>query len=179
MKKAEKIGLRVDSQVEIDDCLGLFRATRTSPQKWGPLLNSYDQALAYVGTRRLFGIRDSEGQLLAATYIIWDRFRSYYLLGGYQEEGPSAETARIATTVAIWEAMRFTREDLGLRTLDLEGSMIPGVELFFRKFGGVLTPFYTIAWNPNASSGRSVLRRAVRYAARLAGWNRGTKQHDG
>jgi len=31
---------------------------------------------------------------------------------------------------------------------DFEGSMLPGVEQFYRRFGGELTPYYRI-WNDN------------------------------
>jgi len=46
----------------------------------------------------------------------------------------------------MWEAIKFTKEELGLNQFDFEGSMIQSVEQFFRKFGGRLTPFYTVNW---------------------------------
>src|SRR5438874_41230 len=82
----------------------------------------------------------------SGVYLVWDRFRSDYLLGGYRINCTDRSLTTMATTAAIWEAMRYSRDELNLKHFDLEGSMIPGVELFFRKFGGVLTPFYVISW---------------------------------
>ena len=45
----------------------------------------------------------------------------------------------------MWEAIKFTKEELGLNQFDFEGSMVPPIELFFRKFGGKLTPYYTVS----------------------------------
>ena len=36
-------------------------------------------------------------------------------------------------------------EELGLNQFDFEGSRIQPVEQFFRKFGGKLTPYYTVS----------------------------------
>ena len=35
---------------------------------------------------------------------------------------------------------------LGLNQYDFEGSMLEPVEQFFRKFGGTLTPYYSVSW---------------------------------
>ncbi len=41
-------------------------------------------------------------------------------------------------------------KELGCEVFDFEGSMLKGVERFFRSFGPELKPFYTInkAWKP-------------------------------
>jgi hypothetical protein len=113
------------------------------------------------GRCRTIGIRDSDGELLSAVFLVWDRHRSYYLLGGFREDEEKAKIARVATTYCLWTAMNFTRETLGLKVFDLEGSMIPGVELFFRKFGGDLTPFYVISWEREQGRMGGLLGRAL------------------
>ena len=86
--------------------------------------------------------RNKEGKAIAAVYIVWDEKRSYYLLGGYDAE----ESHHGASALAMWEAIRFTKEELGLKEFDFEGSMVPSIEMFFRKFGGTLTPYYSVRW---------------------------------
>ncbi len=171
IKQAEKSGLTVDVGVRAKDCVELFRASRESPAWWEDLLASYTRALSPSGMCRTFGIRDSDGALASAIFLVCDRYRSYYMLGGYRQQDD--RISRAATTFGLWEAMRYTREELGLKTFDLEGSMIPGVELFFRKFGGELTPFYTISWGRAPSSASGILRRAVGLAARFSGVKKG------
>ena len=47
------------------------------------------------------------------------------------------------------ESIRHAKE-LGLKTFDFEGSVIPAIERYFRGFGGKLTPYYRVnkAWLP-------------------------------
>jgi hypothetical protein len=74
--------------------------------------------------------------------IFWDEKRSYYILGGHDPK----ESHHSASAIAMWEAIKFTKEELGLDQFDFEGSMMQPVEQFFRKFGGKLTPYYTVSW---------------------------------
>jgi len=90
----------------------------------------------------LFLARNRDGEAIAGVYLVWDNKRSYYILGGYDYE----KSHHGAHVFALWEAIKFTREKLGLKQFDFEGSMIPAVEKFFRKFGGILTPYYTVTW---------------------------------
>jgi len=85
---------------------------------------------------------DRNGECVASVYIAWDKWRSYYLLGGYDSErGHSG-----ASALAIWYAIKFTKEELGLDEFDLEGSMVPQIEQFFRRFGGQLTVRHIVTW---------------------------------
>ena len=87
-------------------------------------------------------------------YIVWDERIGYYLLGGYDPK----ESHHGASAIAMWEAIKFTKEELGLNQFDFEGSMIQPVEQFFRKFGGKLTPYYTVSCaKPSAKLLRSVI----------------------
>lgn len=78
------------------------------------------------------------GEPLASLMLVWDNKRSYYIGGGI--DGNS----RSGMPLLIWEAMRYTKERLGLNEFDFEGSSVPGIEFFFRNFGGELTPFFGI-----------------------------------
>jgi lipid II:glycine glycyltransferase (peptidoglycan interpeptide bridge formation enzyme) len=62
----------------------------------------------------------------------------YYLFGGMDEAyGDSG-----AKSLLFWKAINMASEKN--LTFNFEGSMIPGVERFFRSFGGELTPVYYI-----------------------------------
>jgi hypothetical protein len=95
-----------------------------------------------VGRCLGFLARSKEGEPLGAVWIAWDEKRAYYLLGGYDHSAKSNN----AVALAMWRAIQFTATDLKLPEFDFEGSAIPAVERFFRKFGGTLTPYHCIRY---------------------------------
>ena len=79
------------------------------------------------------------GVPVAACFCIRDATRAYYVLGGVDaDEGVGG-----AAPMAMFACIRQARE-LGLEVFDFEGSMIPGIERYFRSFGGTLTPLYRV-----------------------------------
>ena len=44
----------------------------------------------------------------------------------------------------LWQALLYTKNILQLPVFDFEGSMIPSIEKYFRKFGGELIPYYSL-----------------------------------
>jgi hypothetical protein len=91
-----------------------------------------------MGRGRLFFIRDGHGQLLGGAWLVWDQYRSYYLLVGMDRD----LGGRMAVPTLVWHLMRFTREVLGLKWFDFDGADVPQIENFVRAFGGYLTPFF-------------------------------------
>ena len=106
------------------------------------------------------------GKAIAVVYIVWDEKRSYYILGGYDVE----ESHHGASAIAMWEAIKFTKEELGLNQFDFEGSMMQPVELFFRKFGGKLTPYYTVSWSKPSVKLLRKVRSIIGKGLRKVGW---------
>ena len=100
-----------------------------------------------------------DNEPLGAVWIVWDERRAYYLIGGYDH----SEKSNKAVSLAMWRAIQFTANDLHLPEFDFEGSMIPAVERFFRKFGGTLLPTYTINYR-HAGLGYRVARKLYRMA---------------
>ncbi|MCL4870650.1 MAG: GNAT family N-acetyltransferase [Anaerolineae bacterium] len=173
IKKAEKIGLTICSSLNLLDCISLFRATRSQSDVWEPLVVRYATHLQEHGLAKTIGVRDSDGNLIAAVYIVWDRYRSYYLLGGFNEQVTDRQAGQVAMSFALWDAMCFSRNELGLFEFDLEGSMIPGVELFFRKFGGQLKPFYTISWQKRRLLSYHLWTELIKRAKRMVRYGSG------
>lgn len=77
----------------------------------------------------LLSARDSEGNIHAATYFVFDDHRCYYLMSGgdpdYRNSG--------ATSLLMWEGIKYASERCDI--FDFEGSMIEDIERFFRGFG--------------------------------------------
>jgi lipid II:glycine glycyltransferase (peptidoglycan interpeptide bridge formation enzyme) len=143
IRKAERAGLRVRQDLELNELLDVIGATlqRQDTSDYPSMIRRYDDYLGRFGKRKIFGICNTEGELVAGIYVAWDNKRSYYLSGGYRDG-----SYRGAPAMALWEAMKFTRNELGLQQFDLAGSMVPGIEKFFRFFGGELVPTYTASW---------------------------------
>lgn len=86
----------------------------------------------------LWGGYDDQGRLHAAVFIVWQESSAWYLAGG----GDPALRESGAHSLILWECIRYVSQFTDV--FDFEGSMIPGVERFFREFGAIQTPFFTI-----------------------------------
>lgn len=80
----------------------------------------------------------SDGQVIGAIYLLFDQREMMYLYGGYDDKINDSG----AMPLLFWTALQKANE-LQL-SFNFEGSMIPGVERFFRSFGAIQTPVFTI-----------------------------------
>ncbi len=85
-----------------------------------------------------YGTYDGD-RIMACSFCIHDAKTAYYLLGGHGSEGAHNG----AGTMAMWESILHAKH-IGLSGFDFEGSMISGIERYFRGFGGRLAPYYRI-----------------------------------
>lgn len=95
-----------------------------------PYMSRLFDTAAAKGQTALWTAR-KDGHIQAILWQLWDKSRSYYLVGA---QAPDSKEAK-AVTALIWQAIRHSKQ-LGLQSFDFEGSMDPGVEAFFRNFGG-------------------------------------------
>ena len=86
----------------------------------------------------IWGAYDEEGRLHAVAFIAWQDSSAYYIAGGAD---PSLRSSG-AQSLLMWECIRFVSQYTS--TFDFEGSMLPGVERFFREFGAIQTPYFAI-----------------------------------
>lgn len=145
IRRAEKDGIYVEDEANFEELFALVEKTfqrQRMEARFRAAAFRYNGILEKKGQCRSFLARNKDGVPLAGVYIVWDWKRSYYLLGGYDPE----RSHHGASALAMWAAICFTKEELGLNKFDFEGSMIQPVEQFFRKFGGRLTPYYSISW---------------------------------
>ena len=91
------------------------------------------------GQGDLWGGYDEQGHLHAAAFIVWQDRSAYYLAGG----GNPVYRGSGAQSYVLWECLHFVSQFTTV--FDFEGSMLPGVERFFREFGAIQTPFFTIS----------------------------------
>jgi len=105
------------------------------------LLKRHDKELARREQRKIFYAIDSDGSIHSALYLTWDKLSSYVDMAG---EDPEKRKSG-AGILLIWEAIKYTRNQLQLNRLDFEGSMIQGVERVRRDCGARQYPYYTVS----------------------------------
>lgn len=143
IRKAERDGLRCTSAT-VDDLLRLCRISMSRQEAKGFAAETL-QRLAEVAIERhageIVGCEDSEGRLLAAVFLAHDHNTAYTIASGQIREGQGRNAGAFALYEAIWRACEME----GIHTFDFEGSMLEGVEGFFRSFGGIQIPYFRLS----------------------------------
>jgi hypothetical protein len=87
----------------------------------------------------IWGAFDEQGRLHAAVFIVWQNNCAYYLAAG----GDTKLRQFGGQAVVLWEVICEVSKIAA--SFDFEGSMIQGVEHFFREFGAAQMPYYSIS----------------------------------
>jgi lipid II:glycine glycyltransferase (peptidoglycan interpeptide bridge formation enzyme) len=98
-----------------------------------------ERILSEKNKRRIFFAQNTEGVVEAAIYVVFDSQTAYYLAGGATDAGRSRGAMHGLLARAIEEAAV-----AGCTIFDFEGSMLQGVEPFFRGFSGQLMPYFRV-----------------------------------
>lgn len=142
-KAKEKQGIVIKKGISTAEFLEVFKATFQRQGKSIPKnIDVLERLIQVCRTREqgdLWGGYDEKGRLHAAVFVAWQQSSAYYIAGGGD---PSLRDSG-AHSFAMWEAIQYVSEHTS--TFDFEGSMIPGVERFFREFGAMQMPFFTIS----------------------------------
>lgn len=148
IRKAQKrFNLTVRTDLSLDDFLPLHLQTFERQGIKLPysveFLERLDRACVDQNARRIFIAEDDMGRRHAGLYIIWDEESAYYLMGGGDPELRSSG----ATSLCMWDAIQFAASVT--KSFDFEGSMIEPIEKFFRAFGAIQTPYFSISKTPS------------------------------
>ena len=100
----------------------------------------HDQSLRENNARKIFFAKDDHQNIHAVSYLIWDKKRAYYHLAGEHSDFRGSGASIFLT----WEAIKFTKEVLGLQVFDFEGSMLKSIEKVRRQFGAVQETYFRI-----------------------------------
>lgn len=130
--------LTVEPSQNPEDLLGLFRLQReagheiigSNDKDWS-MLSTLIRYLLETGVGRLLIVRTPEREIAAAGLYSRLGTTGTYLFGTYD---PILGN-RSAMPVMMWHAIRGDKA-AGMSTFDFEGSMLSGVERFFRRMGG-------------------------------------------
>lgn len=146
-KASERFAVKVRTDLGIEDFYSLNQQVFARQGLRMPydlaLLQRLDSACEARGCRRIFIAQDAEGKLHAAAYVVWDTNSAYYLMGG---SDPALRKSG-ATSLCMWEAIRHAATVT--KRFDFEGSMLEPVERFFRGFGAVQVPYFSVSRTPS------------------------------
>ena len=78
-------------------------------------------------------------EILGNVFCVYDNNTCYYLLGGVNKKSGVQGVNNLLIQKSIEKA-----KDIGCKTFDFEGSMLKGVEKFFRSFGPEIIPYFTV-----------------------------------
>ncbi len=97
-----------------------------------------DKVLSEKQSRIILMAKDNKGRLHAAVYIVFDKRNAYCLAMGNNPQFKSSG----AIAYVLWQAILRSFDRVPI--FNFEGGMMPNIEQFFRSFGGVLTPYYSL-----------------------------------
>ncbi len=140
-KAVDKYRITVKQGIPLDDFIKIYALTFERQNKKVPHQETLKRLINCCLERQqggLWGGFDEDGRLHAAAFIVWQESSAYYLAGG----GDPAFRQSGAHSLVLWQGIQSVSRYTSL--FDFEGSMLPGVERFFREFGGKQTPFHTI-----------------------------------
>ncbi len=133
VRKAQKrFGLKPTTERGDEVLFEIYRKTfqrqGEQPQISLELLQRLCRTCRERGSGETLYVADGDGRVHAAALIVWDRRCAYYLLGGGDPELRNSG----AHSLLLWEAIQ--RAAPRARSFDFEGSMVEGIERFFRAF---------------------------------------------
>ena len=145
IKKGQKSGVEIKQNIPFEDLWNLVNKTFLRQGGKAPFkkekLKMYVQELSKKDSFKSFGAYYM-GKCVAVAGAAYEPKSAYFLLNGIDIEN----MPRGANTYMIYEAIKYFSDKCDY--FDFEGSMLPGVEPLYRKFGGERVPYMQI-WNDN------------------------------
>lgn len=165
IRKAEKI-LKCDEATDVADLWLMVSGTFDRQGMKVPYDRTFLErcvAAAMENHRgRVMVARDEEGAPHAASFVVWDDERAYYLVGGADPN--RRESAGLS--LLAWKGIQHAAENS--KAFDFEGSMVPGIERFFSRFGGrPETNLEAIAFSDRGRVAWSARNTAMRFSTEL------------
>ncbi|MDB5227630.1 MAG: hypothetical protein JWN78_1823 [Bacteroidota bacterium] len=143
IRKAQKADLFIQTCSDVGIAFEILKNTFDKQQIKTPFtkkqLNKIYEMVKENHCGEILIARNKSGKSLACIFIVWDNLYTYYLSGGFEESDANSG----AMTYLFWHAIQEAKKHSA--AFNFEGSMIEGVERYFRGFGGNLVPVHYIS----------------------------------
>ena len=100
-------------------------------------LNLLYQKIKENDAGQIFQIKNIENQVVSSSLVVWDKHTAYLLILG------NSRLHQSGATCLIWQIFPYLIEK-NIQNFDLEGSMLPTVEKFYRSLGAERKPYFRI-----------------------------------
>ncbi len=141
IRKAEKL-VNIEFSDDLQAFYNVNKLTYDRQNKKIPYtfeqIKKIDDACVKNNSRKILLAKDSDNNIHAGLYLIFDNNYSYQLMLGINQNYASSGAA----SLLIWEAVKFSSTIT--KHYDFEGSIVKNIETFFRSFGGKQVPYYKI-----------------------------------
>lgn len=152
--------IQIKDNLDVQVMINMLRITFKSQNRHNPLseklIFEIDKACKRYSAGKFLTAVDNDGNIHACSYFVYDKNVFYYLLGG---SDPKYRTSG-AQSLILWEAIQYA--STVSKKFDFEGSMIEGIEKFFRQFGGSPTIYYQITKIPFVSEIFELLKPKIK-----------------
>ena len=140
--KSAKNKVRISQELHVDVLWEMLNKTFVAQNRKNPISKEFVYRIVETcdknSSGRYYEAVDNDGHVHSCAYYVYDEKVCYYLLGASDPEYRSSG----AQSLIIWEGIQFASQHS--KIFDFEGSMVEGIENFFRQFGGVCEPYYTV-----------------------------------
>ena len=142
-RKANDAGVEVYENEDIQKFYELNKMTfirqgRDMPYSLEFIENLYSTCKENSSVKMFFA-KDTNGEVIAGNFLIYDESTVYYLMGGID---PNKKDLG-GMDVVQYQSIKFALESG--RKFDFEGSMIESIEKYFRSFGAIQKPYFNIS----------------------------------
>ena len=141
IKKSEK-KITVKEDLPIEVLIELQNKTFARQKRKNPYdietIKRLDKSCREHNAAKLFAAVDSEENIHAAAYFIYDSERCYYMFSGADPEFRNSGAGCFLT----WEGIKFAAKHS--KVFDFEGSNVEDIEQVFRSFGGDFVVNYRV-----------------------------------
>jgi len=142
-RKAEKTGVLVFESDDIDKFFELNKMTFERQNLKIPytfyFVKRLYKACKENNAVKMYFAKDSEENVIAVNFLVYDNNTVYYLMGGIDPEKRNLG----GMDVIQYESIKFALESG--RKFDFEGSMNESIEKYFRSFGSFQKPYFNIS----------------------------------
>lgn len=140
ISKAQNSGVEVRESDDIEAFIETIRISLPATIFKGSAeaIRSLDATCRAHHARRLYVAADQTGLVHSSLYVVFDQHCTYNLIQG----GDLGLRKSGANILAMWQSIRDAAGQS--RSYDFEGSMLQNIEIVFRSFGAVQTPYYAL-----------------------------------
>jgi glycosyltransferase involved in cell wall biosynthesis len=144
-KKSQELGIEVYESEDIEKFYELNKMTFKRQKREIPysfdFIKRLHSSCKEQKSCKMFFARDVNHKVLAVNFLIYDTESVYYLMGGID---PNKKELG-AMDAILFESITFALKSG--KVFDFEGSMVESIEKYFRSFGAVQKPYFTISKN--------------------------------